>query len=112
RGAQGDRRPPGPARLPGDRRHVADRVDPGQARGGAREVRSPPRVGSGEPVIDLDRLAGWMDGEGLAKGEPIETNFIAGGSQNEIYEIRRGDVHGALRIPPTTAPESRDEGIL
>jgi aminoglycoside phosphotransferase (APT) family kinase protein len=53
-----------------------------------------------------------MDGEGLAKGEPIETDFIAGGSQNEIYEIRRGDVHGALRIPPTTAPESRDDGIL
>ena len=63
-------------------------------------------------MIDLDRLAGWMDGEGLAKGEPIETDFIAGGSQNEIYEIRRGDVHGALRIPPTTAPESRDDGIL
>jgi aminoglycoside phosphotransferase (APT) family kinase protein len=63
-------------------------------------------------VIDLDRLAGWMDGEGLAgKGEPIEHRFIAGGSQNEIYEIRRGELHGALRIPPTTAPASRDDGI-
>jgi len=63
-------------------------------------------------VIDIDRLATWMDGEGLAKGEPIEHRFIAGGSQNEIYEIRRGDVHGALRIPPPPAPESRDEGII
>jgi aminoglycoside phosphotransferase (APT) family kinase protein len=63
-------------------------------------------------VIDIDRLATWMDGEGLGKGEPIEHRFIAGGSQNEIYEIRRGDVHGALRIPPPTAPESRDDGIL
>lgn len=62
-------------------------------------------------MIDLDRLATWLDGEGLAKGEPIESNFIAGGSQNEIYEIRRGDMHGALRIPPPSAPESRDEGI-
>jgi aminoglycoside phosphotransferase (APT) family kinase protein len=62
-------------------------------------------------VIDLDRLATWLDAEGLAKGEPIESNFIAGGSQNEIYEIRRGDLHGALRIPPPTAPASRDEGI-
>jgi aminoglycoside phosphotransferase (APT) family kinase protein len=54
-----------------------------------------------------------MDDEGLpGKGEPIEHNFIAGGSQNEIYEIRRGDLRGALRIPPTTAPESRDEGIV
>jgi hypothetical protein len=41
-------------------------------------------------VIDLDRLARWMDDEGLpGKGEPLEHRFIAGGSQNEIYEIRR-----------------------
>jgi aminoglycoside phosphotransferase (APT) family kinase protein len=63
-------------------------------------------------VIDLDRLAGWMDEQGLATGEPLEHDFIAGGSQNEIYEIRRGDVHAALRIPPPSAPDSRDGGIL
>ena len=63
-------------------------------------------------MIDLERLAAWMDHEGLAgKGEPLEHDFIAGGSQNEIYEIRRGELHCALRIPPPTAPESRDEGI-
>jgi aminoglycoside phosphotransferase (APT) family kinase protein len=64
-------------------------------------------------VIDIDRLGDWMDGIGLAgKGEPIEHRYISGGSQNEIYEIRRGELHGALRIPPATAPESRDGGIL
>jgi aminoglycoside phosphotransferase (APT) family kinase protein len=64
-------------------------------------------------VIDLDRLTPWMDDNGLpGKGEPIEHRYISGGSQNEIYEIRRGDLHGALRIPPTTAPASRDDGIL
>jgi aminoglycoside phosphotransferase (APT) family kinase protein len=63
-------------------------------------------------AIDVDRLGRWMDDEGLpGKGEPIEHRFIAGGSQNEIYEIRRGELHGALRIPPPSAPESRDEGI-
>ncbi len=62
-------------------------------------------------MIDVDRLADWLDDQGIAKGERIEHNFIAGGSQNEIYEIRRGDLHGALRIPPPSAPESRDEGI-
>jgi aminoglycoside phosphotransferase (APT) family kinase protein len=63
-------------------------------------------------VIDFDRLGRWMDDEGLpGKGEPIDQRFIAGGSQNEIYEIRRGDLHGALRIPPPSAPVSRDEGI-
>ena len=63
-------------------------------------------------MIDLERLTDWMDSQGLpGKGEPVEHRFIAGGSQNEIYEIRRGELHGALRIPPPTAPASRDEGI-
>lgn len=63
-------------------------------------------------MIDTDRLAQWMDDEGLpGKGEPLEHSFISGGSQNEIYELRRGELHGALRIPPPTAPDSRDDGI-
>jgi aminoglycoside phosphotransferase (APT) family kinase protein len=64
-------------------------------------------------VIDLDRLVAWLDAEGLpGAGEPLEHRFIAGGSQNEIYEIRRGDLHAALRIPPPPAPASRDDGIM
>jgi aminoglycoside phosphotransferase (APT) family kinase protein len=64
-------------------------------------------------LIDVDRLVTWMDAVGLpGEGEPIECGYVSGGSQNEIYEIRRGELHGALRIPPPTAPESRDEGIL
>jgi aminoglycoside phosphotransferase (APT) family kinase protein len=64
-------------------------------------------------VIDIDRLETWMDDVGLpGKGEPIEQRYLSGGSQNEIYEIRRGELHGAVRIPPPTAPESRDAGIL
>jgi aminoglycoside phosphotransferase (APT) family kinase protein len=63
-------------------------------------------------MIDLDRLAAWMDERELAIGEPIEQQLVAGGTQNEIYEIRRGDVHAALRIPPPEAPATRDAGIL
>ena len=64
-------------------------------------------------VIDIERLGSWMDTVGLAgHSQPIEHRFVSGGSQNEIYEIRRGDLHGALRIPPPEAPQSRDEGIL
>ncbi|HET6774446.1 MAG TPA: phosphotransferase family protein [Acidimicrobiales bacterium] len=63
-------------------------------------------------MIGTDRLATWMDGVGLAKGEPIEHRFISGGTQNEIYEIRRGDLHAALRIPPAAAPAPRDDGIV
>ncbi len=63
-------------------------------------------------MIDTGRLATWMDGLDLAKGEPIEAAFISGGTQNEIYEIRRGDIHAALRIPPPEAPAARDDGIV
>jgi aminoglycoside phosphotransferase (APT) family kinase protein len=64
-------------------------------------------------VIDFDRLATWMDDHGLpGKGEPIEHRFLSGGSQNEIYEIRRGDEVCVIRIPPPAAPANRDDGIL
>jgi aminoglycoside phosphotransferase (APT) family kinase protein len=64
-------------------------------------------------VIDVERLAEWMDAEGLpGKGQPLTERYVSGGSQNEIYEVEREDLHGAVRIPPPTAPESRDEGIL
>jgi aminoglycoside phosphotransferase (APT) family kinase protein len=64
-------------------------------------------------VIDIDRLGVWMDERGLpGAGAPIEHRYVSGGSQNEIYEIRRGDLHAALRIPPPPAPQSRDEGIV
>jgi len=63
--------------------------------------------------MDLGRLGDWMDGVGLpGKGEPIEHSYVTGGAQNEIYEIRRGELHAALRIPPPSAPDSRDTGIL
>jgi aminoglycoside phosphotransferase (APT) family kinase protein len=64
-------------------------------------------------VIDFDRLAAWMDDNGVpGKGDPMETRFLSGGSQNEIYEIRRGEERCVIRIPPAAAPADRDEGIL
>jgi aminoglycoside phosphotransferase (APT) family kinase protein len=64
-------------------------------------------------VIDLARLADWMDGAGLpGKGEPLRARFLSGGTQNEIYEIRRGDESCVIRIPPHGAPADRDKGIL
>jgi len=68
------------------------------------------------PTLDperLGRLAAWMDSAGLpGAGAPLDCRYISGGSQNEIYELRRGDLHCVLRIPPTAAPESRDAGIV
>jgi aminoglycoside phosphotransferase (APT) family kinase protein len=63
--------------------------------------------------MDLERLRDWMDGMGLpGKGEPLESRYISGGTQNEIYEITRGELRCAMRIPPPAAPASRDEGIV
>jgi aminoglycoside phosphotransferase (APT) family kinase protein len=70
-------------------------------------------VGTAPTLADVDALAAWMDAEGLpGAGEPLEHRYISGGSQNEIYELRRGELHCALRIPPGTAPDSRDDGIV
>ncbi|HVV75464.1 MAG TPA: phosphotransferase family protein [Mycobacteriales bacterium] len=69
--------------------------------------------GGDEPELDADRLAGWLDGIDVpGKGEPIDHRYVSGGSQNAIYEIRRGELHAALRIPPPEAPAGRDDGIL
>ena len=64
-------------------------------------------------MIDEKELEAWLDEQGLpGKGEPLEVGFVSGGTQNEIYEVRRGDLHGAIRIPPPEAPASRDDGII
>ncbi len=64
------------------------------------------------PTIDTTTLGAWMDTQGLPGSGPPDSRYISGGSQNEIYEIRRGALRAALRIPPPTAPESRDAGIM
>src|SRR5207247_4837385 len=64
-------------------------------------------------LADVDTLTAWMDAQSLpGKGEPLEHGYISGGSQNEIYELRRGDLHCAMRIPPAAAPADRDKGIV
>jgi aminoglycoside phosphotransferase (APT) family kinase protein len=65
------------------------------------------------PRIDTARLADWMDSEALpGKGEPLTTRFMSGGTQNVIYELRRGEEQCVLRMPPDGAPPDRDKGIL
>lgn len=64
-------------------------------------------------LIDPRKLAAWMDSQGLpGSGTPIDYSFISGGSQNEIFHIRRGDFQCALRRPPRNPPPGRDEGII
>ncbi|AKK25477.1 phosphotransferase family protein [Mycobacterium sp. EPa45] len=64
-------------------------------------------------MIDLARLSAWLDGEDLpGRGQAVEAVAISSGTQNEIYEIHRSDLHAVLRIPPLGAPLDRDDGIL
>lgn len=54
-----------------------------------------------------------MDDAGLpGTGGPLEARFLSGGTQNVIYEIRRGSLRCVLRMPPPGAPPDRDRGIL
>ncbi len=69
-------------------------------------------VGDVPVIADEERLCAWLDAQGLGVGAPLEHHYISGGSQNEIYELRRGDLHCAMRIPPLTAPPDRDNGIV
>jgi aminoglycoside phosphotransferase (APT) family kinase protein len=63
--------------------------------------------------LNVARLADWMDGAALpGKGEPLEARFLSGGTQNVIYELRRGEERCVLRMPPPDAPPDRDKGIL
>ncbi len=64
-------------------------------------------------MIDVERLATWLDDNGISgRGEALEVGYVSGGSQNEIYELKRGELHAALRMPPLAAPAARDDGIL
>src|SRR5580698_11677694 len=66
-----------------------------------------------EPTLDVEKLASWLDGQDVpGTGEPLTSRYISGGSQNAIFEITRGTLHAALRIPPPEAPASRDDGII
>ena len=131
RGAQGHRGQPGAARLQAGRRPVADRA-PAQAAGGARGRSTPTILETRWATCEHDRRGGerrvarrrhaddrrrgeagaWLDTQGLGVGRRSSTTTSPAGSQNEIYEIRRGDLHCALRIPPPERTGLGDEGIL
>jgi aminoglycoside phosphotransferase (APT) family kinase protein len=62
------------------------------------------------PLVDPERLAEWMDGEGVAAGAPITVERITTGHSNEVFRVRRGDLDLALRRPPRTplSPTAHD----
>lgn len=51
-------------------------------------------------LVDLDRLAEWMDGQGLGSGRLSDIVPLVGGTQNVLLRFRRADREFVLRRPP------------
>lgn len=60
-------------------------------------------------VVDLDRVAQWMDTEGLGRGPIVDVELLAGGTQNVLLRYRRDDRHYVLRRPPPHKRGNSDE---
>jgi aminoglycoside phosphotransferase (APT) family kinase protein len=63
---------------------------------------------SPDPAQLHEQLAPWMDQQDLpGQGEPLDATSLQGGSQNELWEVRRGTTHLVLRRPLPGAPPER-----
>jgi aminoglycoside phosphotransferase (APT) family kinase protein len=63
-----------------------------------------------ESLVDSERLAAWMDTEGLAPGGVISVERITTGHSNEVFRVTRGERVFVLRRPPRTplSPTAHD----
>ena len=66
-----------------------------------------------DDLLDVERLARWMDAEGLpGKGEKPAVSSISGGASNEILSLTRGGESMVLRRPPRNIPKGRNDTML
>src|SRR5207237_1390950 len=61
-------------------------------------------------LCDPDRLAPWLDAQGLVPGRPLAVERITTGHSNETFLVRRDDAEWILRRPPRgpLAPPAHD----
>lgn len=62
-------------------------------------------------LVEPDRLAPWLDAQGLAPGAPLTVVELSGGGSNAMFRITRGDATWVLRRPKRVAIEKADEGM-
>lgn len=60
-------------------------------------------------AVDLDRLAGWMDDQGLPRGPISDVESLTGGTQNILLRFERGGERYVLRRPPVNKRDNSDE---
>lgn len=62
------------------------------------------------PLVDPERLASWLDDQGIERGAELDVERITTGHSNEVFRIRRGERTLMLRRPPRTplSPTAHD----
>jgi aminoglycoside phosphotransferase (APT) family kinase protein len=64
-----------------------------------------------DPLMDVGRLATWLDTLGLEVGRPTTVEPLAGGSSNAMFVVVRGAGHWVLRRPAVVAIERANDGM-
>jgi len=62
-------------------------------------------------LLDLTRLAPWLDSQALESGHPIRAEPPVGGRSNKMFILNRGDALWVLRRPANVAVERANEGM-
>lgn len=62
-----------------------------------------------EIPVDIARLAGWMDGEGLGAGPLEDCALLGGGTQNILLKFQRAGRAYVLRRPPPVLRANSNE---
>lgn len=57
-------------------------------------------IGDWQSLVDVQRLAQWMDAQGLGEGPLVAPAALAGGTQNLLLRFRRSGRDYVLRRPP------------
>jgi aminoglycoside phosphotransferase (APT) family kinase protein len=60
-------------------------------------------------IVDLDKLAAWMDGQRLESGPLLGPELITGGTQNILMRFTRGTRSFVFRRPPPHKRANSDE---
>lgn len=63
-------------------------------------------------AVNFERLAGWMDAQGLASGTIADGRLLTGGTQNIILAFSRGGRRFVLRRPPARPRPGNSETML
>ncbi|MFC7646902.1 phosphotransferase family protein [Streptosporangium lutulentum] len=69
----------------------------------------PGQDGVDRELVDLERLAPWMDEQGLLAGDFDRVEVLAGGTQNILVRIERGGRAYVLRRPPRHLRKASNE---